>query len=221
MLLMTTTLIDQPTSSGFSYSDHEEIIEQIAKAKAYQYGPIGFFGIDDIKQEVRLKCWEALLNKYRPERGTNVYAFLSVCADYRIKDIKRSVMYKHNKPCIKCPFWDALAAASGLHDCKVYWDKIDCERYSKHERYVQAKLSSSHPIDIDGERIEDETSFSHYDKIELIDFIETRLPKTMLPSFILFKQNNYSPKSLKSRERSILMKMLRNILRNYDERWSL
>lgn len=220
-MLSTSLMIDEIAVSGVSYSDHEEIIEKIAKAKAYQYGPIGFFGIEDIKQEVRLKCWEALRNKYNTERGTNVYAFLSVCADHRIKDIKRSVMYKHNKPCLRCPFWNAAAASSGVHDCMVYWDKMDCERYAKHERYVQAKLSSSHPIDIDGERIEDKVSFRHSDKVDLIDFIETRLPSTLMPSFAHFKANNYNPKSLKVRERATLMRMLRNILRNYDERWSI
>lgn len=201
--------------SGLAYDEQEEIIERVARNKGYQYRNVGFYDVDDLMQEVRIKCWQAI-EKYNPACGANLFVFLSVCAENRIRDIKRSVLYKHNKPCMKCPSWMAGAAASGQHDCRVYWDKMDCVKYAKHERYVQAKLSASHPIDIDGERIESEEQFTHTDRVDLVDFIESRIALGLLGSFRRFKQNNYNPRSLKNRERVALMQALRNILKDWE-----
>ncbi len=94
MKLMTKIHVQ---ASGLSYSEQNHIIEKIANQKAYQYRNIGFFDSEDIKQEVRVKCW-SVLSKYDPKKyTTDLKVFLSVCAENRIRDIKRSVLYKHNK----------------------------------------------------------------------------------------------------------------------------
>ena len=164
-------------------------------------------------QEVRIKCWNAL-PKYDPTTGVNLYVFLAVCAENRIRDIKRSVLYKHNKPCLRCPFWNAGAAASGQHDCIVYWDKTECEKYVKHERYVQAKLSASHPVDIDNERLEGEDNTAS--TFEMVEFIEARLSPSLQGLFAIFKAQNFNAKALKPRERSMLMEALRDIIVEYQ-----
>ena len=210
-----TTTTKVPWASGLSYNDQESLVERVARAKAYQHRSIGYYDIDDLRQEVRIKCWEAL-TKFDPTCGTNIYAFLSVCAENRIRDIKRSVMYKHNKPCMRCPFWNAFASASGTHDCLVYSYKMDCERFARHERYVQAKLSASHPIDINGERLIDDCSDIPMSKFELMDFIDAHLPQDLRRSFEKFKQANYDPRVLKQRERSVLMRVLREILQRFE-----
>ncbi len=202
------------TASGLTYEQQEGVIERVANTKAHQYRSIGFYDLDDLKQEVRIKCW-SVIHRYNPECGTNLYVFLSVCADNKLRDIKRGVMYKHNKPCLRCPFWNSGAAGSGLHDCLVYDYKMDCERFAKHERYVQAKLSASYPVDIDAEKIEGDT-ISYEDKFDLVDFVETRISKTLLPSFEKLRVNNYSLKCLKPRERNVLIEALRNILGDFE-----
>lgn len=203
------------SASGLTYTQQEHIIERVALAKAHQYRQIGYYELDDLKQEVRIKCW-SVIHRYNPECGANLYVFLSVCADNKLRDIKRGVMYKHNKPCLRCPFWNSAAASSGRHDCLVYDYKMDCERFAKHERYVQAKLSASHPIEINNERVEDTGHMSPEDRVDLVDYIETRLPKGLLPSFSKLKLNNYNTKCLKPRERSTLINSLRNILKDFD-----
>lgn len=209
---MTNTVV---MASGLTYTQQEDIIERVARNKAFQYRNVGYYDIDDLMQEVRIKCWNAM-EKYDPSCGVNLYVFLSVCAENRIRDIKRSILYKHNKPCLRCPFWCASAAASGQHDCIVYYDKMQCDKYAKHERYVQAKLSASHPIDIDGERIEDSESESHRETLELVEFIETKLPGSMMGLFHRFRAQNFNPRALKPRERSVLMEALKDIIEEYQ-----
>ena len=118
-------------------------------------------------------------------------------------------MYKHNKPCFKCPFWMDEASMSGLHDCLVFANKLDCEKYSKHERYVQAKLSASHPVDIDSERIQDSKFEHRMEEIDIVDFILAHLPSGLHELFNKLKSVNFNLKGLKVRERFIISSALR------------
>jgi len=203
------------SGSGLTYQQAEEIIEEIATQKAYQHRRVGYYDLNDLKQEVRIKCW-AVLPRYDKACGADLRVFLSVCAENRIRDIRRSVLYKHNRPCFVCPFWNESAAQSGLHDCLVFNNKMECEKYAKHERYVQAKLSASHPIDIDNERIEDD----HFDKmvytIDFIDHIQHNLPSGLLVLFDKLLYNNFNLKCFKPKERTIMISALREALKGFE-----
>ena len=213
--LLANSMTNSPAASGLSYLEQETLIERVATDKAYQYRKIGFYDFEDLKQEVRIKCWSAV-EKYNPSCGANLRVFLSICAENRLKDIRRSVIYKYNKPCLRCPFWDKGASASGQHDCMVYLRKVDCERFLKHEKYVHAKLSASSPIDIDTQNIEDKGFFQHQKKVEIVELIESRLPPHLIPLFNKFKAQNFSPKALKVKERNLLLTTLRNIVDKSD-----
>ncbi len=214
-MLWANSMTEAIAASGLTYDKQESIIERVASVKAHQYRKIGFYDLEDLKQEVRIKCW-SVIHRYDPLCGANLYVFLSVCADNRLRDIKRGVMYKHNKPCLRCPFWHAGAAASGVHDCLVYDFKMDCERFSKHEKYVQAKLSASHPIDINNEKIEDVFSSAHELRFDFIDFVETHISKSLLPLFRKLKTNNYNVKCLKPKERNLILSVLKDILKDFN-----
>lgn len=213
--LSANLMTNSPPASGLSFTEQEELIERIATAKAYQHRKIGYYDFDDLKQEVRVKCWKAV-EKYNESCGANLFVFLSICAENRLRDIRRSVQYKNNKPCFRCPFWDKGAAASGNHDCLVYYDKINCERYAKHERFVYTKLSASSPIDIDTQRIEDNGFGSHLKKLEIVEIIESRLPPYLGPIFQKFKAHNFNIKILKPKERKLLIATLRDIVDETD-----
>lgn len=203
-------------SSGIVFKQVESLIEEIALQKAYQYKNIGYYDINDIKQEVRIKCWAAL-PRFDVGCGADLKVFLSVCAENRIRDIRRSILYKHNKPCFKCPFWNEQAAQSGQHDCLVFENKMECEKYAKHERYVQVKLSASHPVDIDNQKIEDEDFNKKIINIDFIDFVHNNLPSGFIPLFDKLLSNNLNPKCLKIRERNRIMSELKKILVDYGE----
>lgn len=201
-------------SSGISYKSVEDTIEQIADAKAYQYRKVGYFDQDDIRQEIRIKCWTAL-PRFDPACGANLKVFLSVCGENRIRDIRRSVLYKHNRPCFKCPFWNEVAAQSGIHDCLVFEDKMECDKFAKHERYVQAKLSASHPIDINNERIEDINFDRRVGNIDFIDYVHANLPSGLFKTFDKLSSSNFNLHCLKPKERSNIIGALKIILKDY------
>ncbi len=97
----------------------------------------------------------------------------------------------------------------------AYTNKFDCEKYAKHERYVQVKLSASHPIDINNQRIEDKYSELLFDRIDLIDFISTHLSSANLELFEKVKFNNLDIKCLKSKDRTQLVQSLKEILKDF------
>lgn len=198
--------------SGITYTEAEETIERVANTKAKQHGNIAFFDPEDIRQEVRIKCWN-VLKHYDPARTrANLYTFLSVCAENRLRDIKRSVMYKHTTPCDKCEFYNKTKKA-----CVKFYTKTNCEKCVKHERYVQAKLSSSHPVDINTQKIYDENSLEFEQHLEIIDYIEVHLPSGYMPLFQKFQSVKFNFKHLRPRERIALQEVLSGILKQYGD----
>ena len=204
-----------PAASGLSFGEQEKLIERVATAKAYQYKSIGYYDFEDIKQEVRIKCWKAI-KRYDPKCGANLFVFLCICAENRLRDIRRSVKYKNNKPCLRCPFWNKDAFASGCHDCLVYSDKMQCDKYYKHEQLVHAKLSASEPSNIDNEEVEDNYYSSYIEKLEIIEVIECNLPDYIIPIYSKLKEHNFNLKSLKAKERSLLISTLRGVVDKSD-----
>jgi len=202
--------------SGFTYNDVEDIIERISDKKARKYGNVGFYDLDDLKQEARIKCW-SILGRYNVNHGTELEAYLGICIENRIRDIKRSIVYKHNKPCFQCPFWQQDAASSGAHDCLVFDNKMECEKYARHEKYVQIKLSSSHPIDIDNERIEDGKYANTINGEELYDYVIKHLPSGHRHCFDKLANNNFNLKSLKKNEVKAIVSELKKIMSNFGE----
>lgn len=196
----------KPAPSGFKYDDVSDTIEEIANNKSKQYGKISYFDPEDIKQEVRIKCWSVLKHYDKKRAGANLKTFLTVCADNRLRDIKRSVLYKFNSPCTKCEFHKQEG-----DKCVKFANKIDCCQHAKHERYIQAKLSNSHPIDIDTQRIYDNNSNSFVENLEFIDFVETHLPSGFMPLFRKLQDVKYNFKSLKFKERIAIQTVLYDI----------
>jgi hypothetical protein len=142
---MTSNPEDVYPSGGVQYRNKkiQMMIDTIARTKAAQAHHIAYLDIEDLAQEIRFKCY-SVLKQYDPTRtDANLHTFLSVCADNRLRDLRRSVLYKHCKPCKRCSFGNKRTRG-----CVKYADKHNCDRYAKHERYISSKLSASRPIEI-------------------------------------------------------------------------
>lgn len=202
-------------SGNINYSKIESIIESIANSKSNQFKSIGWLDEEDLKQEVRLKCWQTL-HKYNNKRA-DIYVFLSRCADNRLRDIRRSICYKHNKPCLRCPFWKPKAAEQGKHDCSAFKDKLKCDKYARHEKYVQIKLSISHSTSLDEDRVYDYKFSSKIMHTDLIDFIDAHIPYEHKHLFNVFASGNFDMKVLKPKDRTILSESLVDVLCIHQE----
>jgi hypothetical protein len=205
--------------SGITYDEIFDIIEYIADVKASQYGSISFLDQDDIRQEVRMKCWEIIRDeKYDPNRSAaNLKTFLTICADNRIRDIKRGLVYKYNKPCIRCEFYNKEADLQGRHDCIAFLDKSQCKPYRNHQKYIYAKLSGSHPASLYGRTIIDDKSSAETKNFEFIDYIETKIPEEFYNLFVLLKDSNFDLKCLGGADRAEMVKVLKKILMDYRQ----
>lgn len=193
------------------------IIEGIAQAKSRQHVRIAYLDHEDIAQEVRIKCIKSL-PRYDPKlSGAKLKTFLTVCAENRIRDIRRSLLYKHNKPCFRCPMWNQPAYKSGEHDCVAFRDKMLCGKFARHERYVQVKLSANHPISIDEVRVEEVPQGSNTFGDDFIEFVYNNLSENLHYLFRELESSNFEMKALKPKARSILQDALREILKGYEK----
>jgi hypothetical protein len=205
-------------SGNLNYYSAEAIIESVAESKANQFKNIGWLDEEDLKQEVRLKCWQTL-HKYN-KRRSDLYIFLSRCADNRLRDIRRSICYKHNKPCLRCPFWKPESAAKGKHDCSAFRDKLKCDKYAKHEKYVQIKLSISHSMSIDEDRIYDSKFSNKLLQYDLVDFINVHIPSGHQYLFNMFASGNFDMRVLKPKERTELSEVLVDVMSIHQEKFN-
>jgi hypothetical protein len=214
---LTNSTIVEPTPSGITitYNEAEDIIEAVAEAKARQFKKIAWLDSDDLKQEVRSKCYRTL-PRWDPNRA-DLYTFLSKCAENRLRDLRRGLLYKHNKPCFRCQFWDEDKYKSGQHDCTIFRDKYDCDKYRRHEQYVYLKISVNNPITIDENRISDNKFERIVERSELIEFVYDRLDPYYTSLFISFANANFDLKAISPKERSSFCEIIVEILQEFQE----
>ncbi len=201
------------SASGYAYEDIEPVVEAIARNKARQYKKIAYYDPDDIKQEVRIKCFQTL-RSFNPARsGANIRVFLAICADNKLKDIKRNIIYKHTSPCDRC---DCCDHETG--DCSLYpADKKQCSKYQRHEKYVHTKLSVNSPISIEEKRVIDNRSQVYSDRVDFIDYIFSLIPSGMLNLFGSFRDNNFNLDAMSNKDREKIMLTLKDVF--YPEEW--
>lgn len=190
--------------------DIRQLIEDIARATAYRCKSIAYLDHHDIAQEVRIKCLESLKH-YNPERSNaNIRTFLITCVNNRIRDLRRSLLYKHNIPCQKCDFFD-----SKHNKCVQFYNRASCTRYLKHERYVLCKLTNGHVIEITESKLVDNKSIQEQDKFVLLDFIKTYLPDDMLWMIDILVESNFDMSIFKPKERADLLFYLTSIVEEF------
>ncbi len=204
-----------PKDAELTEKEIKEIIESVATSKAAKHWKIVYLSMEDIAQEIRMKLWLSI-DKFKPERGVRLRTFFSVVAENRIRDIKRALVYKHNKPCFRCPLWDKVASKAGNHDCMKYKDKMKCEKYEAHEKFLKAKMSANNAASLDSTILKDENSGSHESTLDILEHISLNLPSAFHPLFNKLKDVNYDIELLQEEEQKILKKALRDALQGYN-----
>ena len=187
------------SASGFINSDIYNIIEKIADNKARQYKKIAYLDADDIKQEVRIKCVNAL-RKYEEKReDADLFVFLSVCADNKLRDIKRNILYKHNgKICQTCN------SINGKF----------CNKCKKLQRNVHSKMSLGMPISLEDQGVESKL-YDACSTLDILDYIKFHLPSGLYKTFDKFQEANFNFKLLKQKERVSISGVIISIINNF------
>jgi hypothetical protein len=165
---------------------------------------------DDLAQEIRIKCFQQI-HKFNPNVSTNPKGFFSVCADNLLRDIQRKLVFKDNRPCLTCPFYDAKAFMTNQHDCTAFADKMQCDKWVKHDRYVKIKRNSNAPIDISSCDIPS-TVTKAISNIDMQDYILEHVPSGVHYLYDKLKKNNFDANKLPLKEKEVLLHVLKKSL---------
>lgn len=135
---------------GFTREDMLETIEYVSTMKAWDHfnKKNTLLGIEDLQQEIHLKCLKAMnrFNKDKIKDEKQIRRFFSTCADNHVKDLNRKHYYYHHVPCKKCP----LACEKKGQErefqieengCTKYHNKMHCDEYSKYMSLRDRKSS--------------------------------------------------------------------------------
>ena len=131
------------------YEKYEDTIEEIAdlkKTKAF-----AFFEEEDIKQEVRLICFNAL-EKF-DESKSSVRTYLWSCVTNRLNNLKRDKYYRLEKPCskTKCPMYNVFQKK-----CTSNTYPSICPKLKKNEQKMKNQMGVVNNASMEGVDLEEE-----------------------------------------------------------------
>jgi len=125
-----------------TYQDIEPIVEYLVKTKSHTYA-FGTFGADDIAQEIRIICLNAL-GKVDPDRVVDgkLQNFFGRCVDNGLKNLKRDNYVRATSP-YKKKFeqLDENDDSEEAREIRAKWER--------HQKNVKRKLAIRHASPID------------------------------------------------------------------------
>lgn len=123
--------------SGIPYETATALVETIVSIKKKKYQ---FPGVDpeDVAQDIRMICWEAL-SRFDPDKlGKSVFHFIARCVDNRLYNQFRGVYLDNNPPCLRCPEWDKINKT-----CMI--EEIGCERIVQYRDRMSRRRALAAP----------------------------------------------------------------------------
>lgn len=116
--------------------------------------------IDDIAQEIRLKCWLALNSKsYDPIKyPASAKKYLNSTIHNFLFNLKRGMTVPNNGPCNRCKLFNR-----NTKNCML--PNGECEKMLKYRQNMQNKLALKNPIGYDATMIE-----NSYNKINGVEY---------------------------------------------------
>lgn len=211
--------IDLP--EGYTKEDMLEKIEYVSTMKAWDnYIPNnGLLALEDLKQEIHLKCLKAVsrfdAKKIKDEK--QIIRFFSTCADNHVRDLNRKHHYYHIFPCKKCPLAcstgsDYNESIAGKNGCTKYDNKLHCKDFSK---YINLKSKKSSLGQSATGAISNDMAFAKLsdgdeanNQIELDEFIKKNVGKSTYQAYKKLVDNYYDMSRLNDEESTLLRKAL-------------
>ena len=123
--------------SGIPYEEASTLVETIVSIKKKKYQ---FPGVDpeDVAQDIRMICWEAL-SRFDPDKlGKSVFHFVARCVDNRLYNQFRGVYLDNNPPCLRCPEWDKTNKV-----CMI--EEIGCDRIVQYRDRMSRRRALAAP----------------------------------------------------------------------------
>ena len=183
------------TASGISYNDAQDLVETIVSMKKTKYN---YPGVDpeDLAQDIRLMCWEALEQKFDPTKvGKSVFHFVARVVDNGLYNKFRGIYLDNNPPCLRCDDY-----IKETKSCAV--EEVGCERIVAYRDRMARKRAIASPLSynayLDAEGGQD---FTHHASMsvgsqtgvcDLDDTLKTELDDVLVPYYELMVRGDAS-----------------------------
>ncbi|TFH22710.1 hypothetical protein E4G67_04045 [Candidatus Bathyarchaeota archaeon] len=130
-------------SHNIKYDDIQDIVEYLVRTKSRNYA-FDCFGADDIGQEIRIICLNALPKLKPDEQPRDKWVnFFGRCVDNGLKNLKRDryvrTSFADKKKYEQLEEEDESGNAQELR-----------RKWQKHQRNIQKKLAIKHTVPLDG-----------------------------------------------------------------------
>lgn len=186
-----------------------ETINKVVSKIAYKFR-FGVNDIDDIKQQARLFCLEAL-DRFEPERNKKLYNFLYTHAHNRLINYKRDNYSRFQSPCLKCPFYDEFMQKS-RNKCMAFTDKMECEKWSVWSKSNQSKKSIVAAPNLGDEyedcAVDESDMLFSLSKKEIMEILDVEIPMEFRADYQRLKQGASLPKARFEKLKAELIRIL-------------
>lgn len=196
------------SASGLTltYAEAHSTIEKIVSIKARQYVKPGQ-SKDDVAQEIRIICFQAL-EKYDSTRvGRSVFHFLARCVDNGLYNQQRGIYLDNNPPCLRCEHYiketkGCAIQESGCDRIVQYRDKM------ARRRAVLAPISYN--VDEEEERVDIGYVPSATGQLNLDEHIRSTIDPSLLESYnkMIQEGHNSVPPKIRKKIQAFIKSIL-------------
>lgn len=182
----TTTTASDLAASGIKYEGAIDLVETIVSMKKNKYN---FPGVDpeDLAQDIRLMCWEALEKKFDPEKlGKSVFHFVARVVDNGLYNKFRGVYLDNNPPCLRCEHY-----IKEDKSCAI--DEVGCDRIVSYRERMARKRAIAAPLSYNAQLdTEDGSDFTSHQSLsvgsntgvcDLDDTLRSNLDEGLVPYY--------------------------------------
>lgn len=222
--VVDTPCIQPPHSAASSPVSEAELLEAIEHVVSVLCGTFsfGYYHLDDIRQEARLFCLEAL-PKYDQKR--DLKKFLYVHVHNRLLNLQRDKLVRNDPPCKLCH--SGQACQNSPQDENMGGDEqrqVGCARYMGWLKRNVAKKSLAAPGQyseaVQSRHIDPSSSQSILESLanaEILEIIDRNLPASFRANYLRMREGAKVSKSVSDK----VLHQIRCILSRYFPEFSL
>ena len=182
-----------------------EIIESIATMLA-PYFTFGYYDREDIEQEIRLMCLDAL-GRFDESKGASLRTFLIVHSKNRLITLKRDKLCRIFPPCGSCKDWNKIDDS-----CMRHTTKNECVDYVRWNRAT----SDKHSLFALSEISEDDMyyDFNIIEELfnrELLDYIDENIPAKYRQDYLNYIENG----KIKNYAKQNIVRIIKDLAKDY------
>jgi DNA-directed RNA polymerase specialized sigma24 family protein len=181
-----------------------EITNNVADMLA-TYFTFGYYEIDDIKQEIKLMCLDAL-SRFDETKGASLRTFLIVHAKNRLITLKRDKLCRIYPPCYSCKDWNN-------ESCQRYDLQTQCIHYVKWNRVTTDKHNLFALSELSENDISYETDIlEDIHKQNLFAYIDENIPAKYRADYLSYIENGKMTTYAKKRIKQIIKELAEDYL---------